>query len=96
MNGKFDIPLAIIEGYACGKPMIISDLPIFAEFSNPAISVTVPCNDGDALWSAIEDIRNNEDKKNTLGKNARAFVEQQFDLQTTAREYEQLYQSMIF
>lgn len=94
MRGKFDIPLVIIEGYACGKPVIVSDLPIFAEFSNPDISVTVKRDDSDALWSAIEDIRTNEDKKHALSKNARAFVKQQFDLQTTAREYERLYKSL--
>ena len=93
MRGKFDIPLVIIEGYACGKPVIVSDLPIFTEFSSPDISVTVPKRDGDALWSAIEDLRNNEAKKKALSINARAFVEQHFDLRNTAREYEKLYRS---
>jgi glycosyltransferase involved in cell wall biosynthesis len=91
MRGKFDIPLAIIEPYACEKPVILSDLEIFQEFSKPDFSVTIPRNDSDALWQAIEDLRANEDKRKTLGKNARAFTKQFFDLKETARKYETLY-----
>ena len=94
MHGKFDIPLVIIEGYACGKPVIVSDLPIFEEFSNPDISVTVPKGDGEALWAAIEDLMQNETKRKALGMNARAFVERHFDLRNTARSYEKLYRSL--
>lgn len=94
MRGKFDIPLAIIEPYACAKPVILSDLEIFREFSTPEFSVTVPRNDGDALWRAITDLQNNETKRKALGQSARAFVEQHFDLQTTAQTYEKLYTSI--
>jgi glycosyltransferase involved in cell wall biosynthesis len=91
MKGKFDIPLAIIEPYACEKPVILSDLEIFKEFSKPEFSVTIPRGDGDALWQTIEDLRLDEGKRKALGKNARAFTEQYFDLRDTARRYEELY-----
>ncbi|QQS15562.1 MAG: glycosyltransferase family 4 protein [Candidatus Moraniibacteriota bacterium] len=91
MHGKFDVPLVILEAYACGRPVILSDLPIFEEFSNPQISATIPRDNGDALWSAIESLRANEAKRNALGTNARAFVERSFDLKETAKEYEKLY-----
>lgn len=94
MRGKFDIPLAIIEPYACSKPVILSDLEIFQEFSKPEFSVTIPRNDGDALWRAIIDLRSDEAKKKALSINARAFVEQYFDLQNTARKYESLYEDL--
>jgi glycosyltransferase involved in cell wall biosynthesis len=92
MHGKFDIPLVIIEGYACGKPVIVSDLPIFREFTNQDISAIIPAGDSAALWTTIEDLMRDEAKKTALGKSARAFVEQHFDLRNTAREYERLYQ----
>ena len=91
MKGKFDIPLVIIETQACAKPIILSDLPIFAEFSNPDISVTVPRGDSEALWQAIEDVRNDRTKSKALGMNARTFVEKNFDLKNTSRQYEFLY-----
>ena len=30
----FDVPLAMVEPYACKKPVIASDLELFKEFSN--------------------------------------------------------------
>ncbi len=94
MRGKFDIPLVIIEGYACGKPVIVSDLPIFQEFTNQDISAIIPAGDEVALWTTIEDLMRDETKRKSLGANAKAFVEQYFDLRNTAMKYERLYVSL--
>jgi glycosyltransferase involved in cell wall biosynthesis len=94
MRGKFDIPLVIIEGYACSKPVIVTDLPIFQEFTDSDISAIIPTGDGEALWATIEALMRDETKRKALGSNARAFVEQYFDLRNTAIEYERLYQSI--
>lgn len=94
MRGKFDIPLAIIEAYACAKPVILSDLEIFQEFSRPEFSAIIPRNDGDALWNTIINLQSNDTKRKTLSENARAFVEQHFDLQNTAQEYKELYRDL--
>jgi glycosyltransferase involved in cell wall biosynthesis len=94
MRGKFDIPLVIIEGYACGKPVIVSDLPIFKEFTNESISTIIPREDNGILWTKIIELKNDEVKRKALSVNARAFVEQHFDLQNTAREYKKIYQSL--
>lgn len=92
MHGKFDVPLVILEAYACGRPVILSDLPIFEEFSNPQISATIPRDNGEALWSAIESLRIDSEQRKTLGRSARAFVERSFDLEETAGTYSELYQ----
>ncbi len=94
MVGKFDIPLVIIEAYACGKPVILSDLAEFEEFSNEDISVTIPRDSNESLLKALHTLEDDREKRETLGKNARMFVEKNFDLKTTAREYEALYQSL--
>ncbi len=95
MHGKFDIPLAILEAYASGKPVILSDLPLFREFSNPNISVTIPRGDGDALWRAIESLRHDETKRNALSTDARAFVERSFNLRETAERYMDAYSGFL-
>lgn len=94
MKGKFDIPLVIIEAYACGKPVILSNLEIFREFSDNTFSVTIPRNDTYALQAAITDLANDPAQRKTLGHTARAFVEKNFDLKATAKAYAELYASL--
>ena len=94
MKGKFDVPLAIIEPYACEKSVILSDLPEFAEFSNPDISLTVKRGSNEEFLKALHTLERNPDERKRLGKNARAFVEQNFDLKDTAKRYGDLYASL--
>lgn len=95
MHGKFDVPLVILEAYACGKPVILSDLPLFREFSHSEISTTIPRNNGDALWEQIEELRKDTARAKRLGENARTFVEKHFNLETTAEEYANLYRNTM-
>ncbi len=94
MKGKFDVPLVIIEAYACGKPVILSDLPAFEEFSNEDISVTVKRGSNEDFMKAVTTLQSDPARRAELGKNARAFVEKKFDLKTTDEAYGRLYQSL--
>ncbi len=94
MKGKFDVPLVIIEAYACGKPVILSDLPSFAEFSNKDISVTVKRGSNEEFMKAVTTLQADPERRATLGKNARSFAEKLFDLRETADQYDELYRSI--
>lgn len=94
LAGKFDVPLVIIEAYACGKPVILSDLPAFDEFSDPSICVTIACGDRAALETQINSLLNNPELRQSFGASARTFVERHFDLTTTAKKYSELYSSL--
>lgn len=94
MKGKFDVPLVIVEAYACGKPVVLSDLPEFEEFSNPDISVTVKRGSNEDFMKAVTLLQSDPDRRTRLGTNARAFVEKNFDLKHTAEEYGDLYASL--
>jgi glycosyltransferase involved in cell wall biosynthesis len=94
LKGKFDVPLVIIEAYACGKPVILSDLPEFREFANERICVTIPKDSGPKLIESVAYLKENNEVRETLGHAARAFVEQHFDLKNTARQYEEIYTSL--
>ncbi|MFZ2300155.1 MAG: glycosyltransferase family 4 protein [Candidatus Moraniibacteriota bacterium] len=94
LNGKFDVPLIIIEAYACGKPVILSDLPQFREFTNNQICVTIPKNSGPKLIESIAYLKQNNTVREALGHEARAFAEQHFDLKNTAKQYEEIYASL--
>ncbi len=94
MKGKFDVPLIIIEAYACGKPVILSDIPLFHEFSNADISATVPRGDGKAFFSVVDELAHDKNRVETMGKAARAYVEKEFDLLVTAKQYTEVYRSL--
>lgn len=94
LRGKFDVPLIIIEAYACGKPVILSDLPQFREFTNHDICVTIPKDSGVKLIESVAYLKQNIAIREALGHEARAFVEQHFDLKNTAKQYEEIYASL--
>lgn len=94
LKGKFDVPLIIIEAYASGKPVILSDLPAFGEFSNDQISATIARLDSAALIDKILYLKHNPEHSESLGKNARAYALAHFDLRETARCYSELYASL--
>lgn len=94
LNGKFDVPLIIIEAYACAKPVILSDLPQFSEFANNDICVTIPKDSGKELMQSLAYLKENEAERKRLGANARKFVEAHFDLRNTATQYEKIYSEL--
>lgn len=94
LKGKFDVPLIIIEAYACGKPVILSDLPQFSEFANQDICVTIPKDSGAKLIESLAYLKDNNEERQRLSTNARRFVEERFDLRNTAKQYEEIYASL--
>lgn len=91
MSGKFDVPLAVIEAMACEKPVIISNLPILEEFAKEENSVRIEKGDVQKLNAAILDLYRNPEKRILLGKNARKFVEENFDIKNVSEQYKNIY-----
>jgi glycosyltransferase involved in cell wall biosynthesis len=91
MQGKFDVPLAVIEAMACEKSVIISDLPILQEFANKDNSVKIEKGNIENLNVAILDLYNHPEKRIQIGKNARKYVLENFDIKNTAKLYKEIY-----
>lgn len=94
LKGKFDVPLIIIEAYASGKPVILSDLEAFREFSNDQISATIPRLQSEPLINKILYLKHNSAVRSEIGRAARAFALEHFDLRETAKRYAALYASL--
>ena len=94
MNGKFDIPLVVVEAMACAKAVIVSDLPILKEFSSDNNSVSVEKDSVLALTQAIIDLYNNKEKRLTLAKNALEFSHKNFNIHVAAQKYQELYDKL--
>jgi glycosyltransferase involved in cell wall biosynthesis len=91
MHGKFDVPLTVIEAMACEKPVIISNLPTLSEFSNKENSVIIESGNQKQLKDAIIKLYGNKDFRELIGKNARKFVEEKFDIKNVAEQYKEIY-----
>lgn len=95
MKGKFDVPLVVIEGMACEKPVIISDLPILQEFANPDNSVIIKTGSTEELITACQQLYADADKRLSLGKSARKFVQENFDILAVAKKYQETYNKLL-
>jgi glycosyltransferase involved in cell wall biosynthesis len=94
MQGKFDIPLAVIEAMACEKPIIISDLPILSEIAKAENSVIIKKGDVPQLVEKILELYNFPEKRLALGRASRKFTAENFDIQKIAQKYQALYQKI--
>jgi phosphatidylinositol alpha-1,6-mannosyltransferase len=94
MKGKFDVPLAVIEAMACAKPVIVSDILILQEFTNGQNSVKIESGDPKKLMEAVLDLYQNKEKREVIGKNARKFAEENFDIKKIAEKYQEVYKNL--
>ena len=95
MEGKFDVPLAVIEAFACEKPVIVSNLPILKEFTSEKNSIIInPENPNELIQSLIE-LHDNKEKCAELGKIARAYAIENFEIKDVAEQYEKAYNKLL-
>ena len=94
MHGKFDVPLVVVEAMACEKPVIISDLPILAEFARDNNSVKIQKGNIEELVAAIIELHQNSEKRSALGKTGRKFCEENFDIKKVSDIYAQIYEAL--
>lgn len=94
MAGKFDIPLAMIETMACGKPVIATSLERMKYFLNDENSILIDPGDRAALKEKILYLYENKDARDRLGKVGMEFVRANFDIMKVVKEYEEVYRDL--
>jgi glycosyltransferase involved in cell wall biosynthesis len=94
MAGKFDIPLAVIEAMACGKPVIASNLERLKYFLNNENSILIAPGNREVLKENILYLYNNPEKRNDLARKSIDFVRQNFDIMKIVKEYEEVYEKI--
>ncbi|EKD46408.1 MAG: glycosyltransferase [uncultured bacterium] len=95
MQGKFDVPLAVIEAMSCAKPVIISNLPILKEFTSNETSMVIDPTDSNQLIGSIVDLFENKEKCAKIGEAARKYVVENFDINSVAKQYENAYNKLL-
>ena len=95
MEGKFDVPLAVIEAFACEKPVIVSNLSILKEFTSSENSVVIDPKNSQELTNAIVDLFENKEKCEKIGKVARTYSMENFDINSVSKQYEEAYNKLL-
>jgi glycosyltransferase-like protein len=86
--------LAVLEAMAAGLPVVLTDLPVFAEylcFGDDAVVVTP--GDDVALADALETVAHDDHVRTTLGRRGRE-VAARFGWDTTARQHVAIYDEL--
>ena len=94
MAGKFDIPLAVIEAMACGKPVIASNIERLRYFLNDDNSILINPGDREALKEKILYLYDNPEARGVLGEKGMKFAREKFDIMKIVEEYEAVYRNM--
>jgi phosphatidylinositol alpha-1,6-mannosyltransferase len=94
MRGKFDVPLVVVEAMACEKPVVISNLPILKEFAREESSVIIEKENVANLSAAVLSLWKNPERRDALGKQARVFVMENFEIKNIAEKYKEIYKTL--
>lgn len=88
------IPLVLIEGMACGVPIITSDLPHIREIGRDALIYVKPFNI-DKFVEEINKLAQNPKRREEMGEKARKIVERYYSKEKMLREYKKIYDSLL-
>jgi glycosyltransferase involved in cell wall biosynthesis len=94
MAGKFDIPLAVIEAMACGKPVIATNIERLRYFLNESNSILIDPGDRLALKEKILYLYENSEARRKLGEKGMRFARENFDIIKIVREYEEVFENL--
>jgi glycosyltransferase involved in cell wall biosynthesis len=81
---------ALVEGIACGLPVVSTDLPSLRAYLPGGEAVLVKDNDADELAAAVVQLEEDTERRREMSKRARERAEQ-LDWSRVARVYEALY-----
>jgi glycosyltransferase involved in cell wall biosynthesis len=70
--GRYLSPMKLFEYLAVGRPVLSSDLPVLREVLTPKNAVLLPPKDVEAWTGALDELRRDPSKRNSLGEQARA------------------------
>lgn len=85
----------LVEAMAMGKAVIVTRTPTTESYvTNGVNGILVESKDVDGLRMAIQDLLANDEKRKTLGKNARAFVENNCDIEKTAEKMAEFFKKI--
>jgi phosphatidyl-myo-inositol alpha-mannosyltransferase len=92
--GQESFGMVLTRAFACGLPVVASDIPGYREVLTPKAAVAVAPNDPGALVEAVCEIVEDEERRELMGEAARALAVESYAWPTIARRLEQVYASV--
>jgi glycosyltransferase involved in cell wall biosynthesis len=90
------MPLSLLEAAACGRPLVVTDVPGCRDIARPGINaLLVPLDDAEALANAIEHLALDRELRRKFGKASRELVESQFSSRRIGRDLVRLYRRLL-
>ena len=90
------VPKILIEAAGCGKPIITTDHPGCRDaVKNKITGILIPPRNSNALIKAIRDLIENKNLMEKMGKEARKFAEQKFDILDVIAKHLEIYNKML-
>ena len=95
-TGKMEgIPVAIMEAFACGLPVVATSLSGIPEFVRPGhTGYLVPPEDPVALANRLANVYHNPKRAHELAQAGRAFVQEEFELSTNVQRLGTLFEQL--
>jgi glycosyltransferase involved in cell wall biosynthesis len=85
----------LTRAFACGTPVVASDIDGYREVVTPETAVSVPPGDADALVGAVESLLADEPRRVAMGEAARRRAEEHFAWPDIARRLEAIYERLL-
>jgi phosphatidylinositol alpha-mannosyltransferase len=87
--------MVLTRAFACGTPVVASDIDGYREVVTPETAVSVPPGDADALVGAVESLLADEPRRVAMGEAARRRAEEHFAWPDIARRLEAIYERLL-
>lgn len=91
------IPLVILEAFACGRPVVASNVGAVEEVVNASTGILVETGPGEAerFAAAIDGLLNDGGLRQRLGTEGRRRVEAEYSLERFRREYRAVFDELL-
>lgn len=86
--------VAVVEAMATGTAVVVNDIPVMREVADDA-AVFVDATDPDELVSALEELYNDDQKRQSLEERGEEMVRERFPLERTLQQYQGLYKELV-
>jgi glycosyltransferase involved in cell wall biosynthesis len=94
LYAKMDIPLAVIDCLALGKPVVLAAVGPLKEILKKEGGKLIPPRAPEALSGAVIGILNDKSLYKKMGVSARQIAEEYFDIRKLALRYMELYKEL--